>query len=117
MGRKLHAVNLKSPAQDEVMRPAHLKLDQFALYLSFNDPGLSFEPHLRESSGDLLDKTGETARPVPTHFCFATVTVVISHSKISVSCGGLDQKDAIRADAPMAVTEDSDLSRRKLVNA
>ena len=99
MGRKLYAADLQSPAQDEVMRTAQRKLDKFAIGLGLNDSGLSLETDLRESSGDLVDKPGEASRAVPAHLRFAAVTIIISHPKIGFSCGSLDQKDSVRADA------------------
>src|SRR5271165_1735639 len=98
------------------MRSTHRKSHEFSFKRCLNHSRHGLERDFREGTRDLIKKAREAPSTVTTHFRFPAVAVEISHPKICLACGALDEKHAVRADTSMAVTQKSYLLRRKFIS-
>src|SRR5271169_3086956 len=97
------------------MRSTHRKSHEFSFKRCLNHSRHGLERDFRERTRDLIKKAREAPSTVTTHFHFPAVAVEISHPKICLPCGALGEKQAVRADTSMAVTQKGYLLRQKFV--
>src|SRR5271165_502469 len=97
------------------MRSTHRKSHELFFKCSLNHSRHGLERDFREGTRDLIKKAREAPSTVPAHFRFPAVAVEISHPKIRLGCGTLGEKQAVRADTAMAVTQKGYLLRREFV--
>jgi hypothetical protein len=98
------------------MRSTHRKSHELSFKRSLNHSRHGLETDFREGTRGLIKKAREAPSTVTTHFRFPAVAVEISHPKIGLACGTLDQKQTVPADTSMAVAQKSYLLRRKFVS-
>jgi hypothetical protein len=89
-----------------ILRAPHFKGDQISLQRGGDKSGLCFKAHRKwflrhETGGEPCKATS----PISTHLGLATITIVVSHSKIRSPFGRLNGQQSIRANSSMAVTE------------
>jgi len=103
-----------SDIQLQISRIAHVQSHKLAMKLCGNDPGGRLERNFFTCISDLLDETGKTTRAIAAHFCFAAVTIIVTHPKISAVGRALDQQNPIRPDPAMTIANFRDLLRAQL---
>src|SRR5271166_6122477 len=97
------------------MRSTHRKSHELSFKRSLNYSRHGLERDFREGPRDLIKKAREAPSTVTAHFRFPAVAVEISHPKICLACKALGEKQAVRADTAMAVTQKGYLLRREFV--
>src|SRR5580700_12053767 len=98
------------------MRSTHRKSHELSFKRSLNYSRHGLERDFRVRTRDLIKKARKAPSTVTTHFRFPAVAVEISHPKICLACGALGEKQAVRADTSMAVTQKGYLLRRKFIS-
>src|SRR5258708_4437280 len=79
-----------------------------------NDPGGRLKRNFFTCISDFLEETGKTTRAIAAHFCFAAVTVVVTHPKISAVGRWFDQQNSIRPNPAMTIANFRVLLRANL---
>ena len=70
--------------------------------------GVSNETFVQRT-GHSIGETRKATRAIAAHLRFAAIGVVVAHAEIGAVARRLDDKDAVRADAAMAIAQARDL--------
>src|SRR5262249_40190140 len=97
-------------AYPKSLGPSHVHGDSVSMELRLDHPGARFKTDPIFHTGEPLDKTGKTTRPIAAHLGRPAVTVEEVPRPVSLpGRTGHEQKQPIRPDPPVAITQPGDL--------